>query len=296
LMVLIVQKSILTPIEQILNVSKKFADGYINIPIKTIRQDEIGALSTSMELMRLRLLETVKSITEGSVAIITAGKEIDKSSQILSEASNKQASGIELVLSSMEEMSSNIHHNTTNSKETELISTEARTDIEKVKKSFNDTVEAMRRIAIKIEVIQDIAFQTNILALNAAIEAARAGNAGRGFSVVAGEVKKLSESSANAALEIEQLTTDSVNVANQSIDLLMNVIPKIQKTSTLLEEISVSGIEQEKTSDFINTAIVNLNDVAQQNASSAEELASCSELFIQHAHKLQENLKYFELD
>ncbi len=296
IIILVVNRLILKPIEQILSISKNFADGHINMPIKSTSDDEIGKLAASMEQMRIRLQKTVLSITEGSGAIITASKEIDKSSQILAESSSKQALGIEQVLISMEEMSSNIHQNSANSKETEAISAEAKLDIEQVKKSFNETVEAMKNIAIKVDIIQEIAFQTKLLALNASIEAARAGNAGRGFAVVADEVKKLSESSDNAALEIEKLTGNSVTIASQSIELLMNVIPKIQKTSALLQDISVSGNEQEKTSAYINTAIINLNDVAQQNAASAEELAASSELFIQQALRLKKNLNYFVLD
>jgi methyl-accepting chemotaxis protein len=296
MMIMIVNRSILTPIKRILSISKNFADGHINNPIKSEGQDEIGSLSSSLEQMRVRLKNTVNSITEGSVAIINAGKEIDKSSQVLALGSAKQVNGIENVLSSMEEMASNIHQNSSNSKTTEIISAEAKQDIEKVKESFNKTVEAMNQIAEKIGIIQDIAFRTNLLALNAAVEAARAGNAGKGFAVVADEVKKLSESTGKAALEIDRLAKDSVAVANQSTSLLMNVIPKILQTSVLLHEISESGTEQEKTSQFINNAIINLNDVAQQNASSAEELAASSELFIQQALKLQKNIEYFVLD
>jgi methyl-accepting chemotaxis protein len=295
-MVFIINSSVLIPIEQILTVSKNFADGHINTPIQSIRQDEIGKLSMSLEQMRVQLQKTVKTISESSDSIITAGKEIDKSSRVLAEGSGNQAAGVEEVLSSMEEMAANIHQNSENSKETESISSEAQSDIEKVQKSVNDTAEAMKQIAVKIDFIQEIAFRTNILALNASIEAARAGNAGRGFAVVAEEVKRLSESSESAAWEIDQLTADSVAVADKSLAMLMNVIPKIQKTSQLLQEISVSGSEQENTANFINTAIVKLNEVAQQNAVSAEELATSSEIFIQQANMLRENLQYFVLD
>jgi methyl-accepting chemotaxis protein len=295
-MIYAINKTVLKPIDGLWKGVRDFAEGRLQNPIMVKSRDEIGLLAESLEQMRQHLIQIVKSIKTGSEAITTAGKEIERSSQLLSESAYNQATKVEEVISSMEEMNANIHLNSANSNETFKISNTAKTEIENVKESFYSTAQAMLEIANKTAIIKDIAFRTNLLALNASVEAARAGNAGRGFAIVAAEVKKLSEITGNAALQIDQLTNNSVSIANQSTTLLMQVMPKIQKTSELLVEISESGNEQAKTSDFINSAIVQLNEIAQQNAASAEELASSSELFIQQSQSLQEQIRYFKIN
>ena len=161
---------------------------------------------------------------------------------------------------------------------------------------MTETVSAMKEIATKISIIEEIARQTNLLALNAAIEAARAGEHGKGFAVVASEVRKLAERSQSAAGEISQLSTSSVAIAEQAGEMLNKMLPDIQKTAELVQEISASSKEQDTGADQINKAIQQLDQVIQQNAGSAEEMASTTEELSSQAEQLKATIAFFTLD
>jgi len=185
--------------------------------------------------------------------------------------------------------------NTENSRVTNTMAKEAAVQAADGGKAVDETVAMMKQIAKKISIIEEIAYKTNILALNAAIEAARAGEHGRGFAVVASEVQKLAENSQSAAQEIRQLANRSVGVAETAGKLLDNIVPSIQKTSALVQEITAASQEQSAGVGQINTAVTQLDQLSQQNASAAEELAATSEEVNGQAAHLQQIIDFFKL-
>jgi methyl-accepting chemotaxis protein len=196
----------------------------------------------------------------------------------------------------MEEMTSNIQQNTDNAQQTEKIALQAAQDIQEGSLAVNQTVESMKTIAKKISIIEEIARQTNLLALNAAVEAARAGEHGKGFAVVAAEVRKLAERSQLAATEINILSNSSVAIAEKSGKLLEQIVPNIQKTSRLVQEIAASSMEQNAGAEQINSAVQQLNQVIQNNATSAEETATSSEELSTQADQLKTTVAFFKID
>jgi methyl-accepting chemotaxis protein len=219
---------------------------------------------------------------------------MSQGSQQLSERTNEQASSVEEVSSSMEEMVSSIQQNTDNARETEKISNLASVGGKKGKESVDVAINSMMQIAQKIGVITDIAFQTNILALNAAVEAARAGEHGKGFAVVAAEVRKLAERSKIAADEISKFSTYSVSTAETAGKELQAIVPQIEKTAQLVQEIAAASVEQNGGADQVNNAIQQLNQLTQHNASLAEEIASSAEELLSQAQQLKEMVAYFK--
>jgi methyl-accepting chemotaxis protein len=214
----------------------------------------------------------------------------------MAQGSNEQAASAEEVSSSMEEMVANIQQNTDYAQETEKIAISSAKDVDEGSSAVNHTTRSMREIADKITIISEIARQTNILALNAAVEAARAGEHGKGFAVVAQEVRKLAEKSQTSAAEIDQLSKSSVSVAVNSEKLLRDIVPNIQKTAQLVQEISSSSMEQNSGAEQINKAIQQLNQVIQQNATTSEEMATASVELSRQAEDLIGMVGYFTVD
>jgi len=196
----------------------------------------------------------------------------------------------------MEEMGSNIKQNADNALQTEKISQKAAADAQDSGNAVNEAVEAMNQIAAKISIIEEIARQTNLLALNAAIEAARAGEHGKGFAVVASEVRKLAERSQTAAAEISGLSGSTVQVATKAGEMLVKLVPGIQKTAELVQEISAASAEQNSGVDQINKVLAQLDTVIQQNASASEEMASTSEELSSQAEQMQSAMEFFKVD
>jgi methyl-accepting chemotaxis protein len=225
--------------------------------------------------------ETVKQASEDvkhSADNMASGSEqVSSSSQVLSQGASEQAASAEEISSSMEEMTATIKQNADNASQTEKIAIKAAEDAREGGKTVIETVKAMKEIAGKIAIIEEIARQTNLLALNAAIEAARAGEHGRGFAVVASEVRKLAERSQKAAGEISTLSISSVKVAEDAGNMISHIVPSIQKTAELVQEISVSSSEQNNGAEQINKAVNQLDQVIQENAGSSEELSSTAE-------------------
>lgn len=195
----------------------------------------------------------------------------------------------------MEEVAANIQQNSENAQQTEKISVKAANDIEKGSEAVLGVVEAIRKISERISIIGDIAEKTDLLAINASIEAARAGEHGKGFAVVAAEIRKLAENTSKAAIEITELSSSSVEIADKSGAALIKLVPDIKNTATLVQEISVASLEQNNGVAQVNMAIQQFNSVTQQNASASEELSSSAEELAGQAEQLKETVAFFKV-
>jgi methyl-accepting chemotaxis protein len=238
----------------------------------------------------------VVDVKGAGAQIASASEQVSSTAQSLSNGASEMASNLEETTSAVEEMTGSINQNAQNAKTTNDISTSANRMAEEGGQAVNQTVEAMKEIATKISVVEDIAYQTNLLALNAAIEAARAGEHGKGFAVVASEVRKLAERSQVAAQEIGRITTDSVKISEKAGDLLKEMVPQIRKTAELIQEIAAASSEQDSGIGQINNAMVQLDQVTQQNAAGSEELASASEEMSAQAQQLMQMMDFFRVD
>jgi methyl-accepting chemotaxis protein len=250
------------------------------------------AVVVSYALVRT-LAATVKRVLEASGNLVTASEQLSATAQNLSQGASEQAASVEETSASMEEMNASISQNSENAKITGDIATRTARETLEGGKAVQETVAAMKQIAQKIAIVDDIAYQTNLLALNAAIEAGRAGEHGKGFAVVAAEVRKLAERSQVAAEEISRLATGSVDLAENAGSLLKEIVPSIQKTADLVQEISSTSSEQNSGVAQINGAITQISSAVQQNAAAAEELASTSEEVSAQSHELLNMMSTF---
>jgi methyl-accepting chemotaxis protein len=240
-------------------------------------------------------LRVVVADVKGAAANVASGsQQLSAGAVQLSQGTTEQAASAEEASSSVEEMSATIRQNADNARQTEGIARTSAADAQKGSQAVLETVDAMKKIASRISIIEEIARQTNLLALNAAIEAARAGERGKGFAVVASEVRKLAERSQVAAGEINQLTASSVEVAERAGTMLAKLLPDIQKTAELVKEINAASMEQNSGAEQINSAIQQLNNVIQQNAGGAEEIASTAEELSSQAEQLQNAMTFFK--
>ncbi len=242
-----------------------------------------------------KLCEVIGGVKQASAQVASGSQTLSDSSEVMSQGAAEQAAAAEEAASSIEEMAANIRQNADNAIETEKIAIRSAQDARDSGDAVDATVIAMREIAQKILIIEEIARQTNLLALNAAIEAARAGVQGKGFAVVAAEVRKLAERSQFAAGEINELSCNSVEVAEQAGTLLGTLVPNIQRTAELVQEISAASREQDSGADQINNSIQQLDHVIQQNSSSSEEMASTAEELLGQAEQLTDIISYFSL-
>ncbi len=242
-----------------------------------------------------KLRGVVGDVKTSADNVALGSQELSTSAEGMSQGSSEQAGSVEEVSASMEEMVSNIQQNADNSQQTERIARKAAEDAIEGGKAVAETVTAMKQIAGKITIIEEIARQTNLLALNAAIEAARAGEHGRGFAVVASEVRKLAERSQTAAGEISKLSGSSVQVAEQAGAMLAKLVPDIQRTAELVQEINGSSKEQNEGAGQVNKAIQQLDQIVQQNASAAEEMSSTAEELSSQADQLQGIMGFFKV-
>ncbi|SMF36679.1 methyl-accepting chemotaxis protein [Xaviernesmea oryzae] len=259
-------------------------------------KDEIGELLGYVNTMIERLRGVVGDALAASDNVSSGSQELSASSEQLSQGATEQASSAEEASASMEQMAANIKQNADNAAQTEKIARQSSKDAETSGQAVGRAVTAMRTIAEKISIVQEIARQTDLLALNAAVEAARAGEHGKGFAVVASEVRKLAERSQAAAAEISALSGETVQVATEAGEMLNRLVPDIQKTAELVSEISAACREQDIGAAQINEAIQQLDKVTQQNAGASEEMSATSEELAAQAEELQASIAFFRVD
>ncbi|QOY55293.1 CZB domain-containing protein [Candidatus Sulfurimonas marisnigri] len=282
-------------IETIDNSLQKLASGDLDAKIGADLPGDYNQLKVAINKTIEKLNTIIGSVNESTLQIASAADEVSSAAQSLSTGATEQASSLEETTAAVEEMAGGISQNAQNARKTNEVSRKTSSMAKEGGEAVYKTVDAMRNIAGKIGIIEDIAYQTNLLALNAAIEAARAGEHGKGFAVVASEVRKLAERSQTAAQEISQITTDSVKISEHAGTLLSEIVPSIEQTSELIEEISSASSEQDTGISQINYAMTNLDQVTQQNASASEELASASEEMSSQATHLKELVSFFKI-
>ncbi|MEO5331661.1 MAG: methyl-accepting chemotaxis protein [Magnetococcus sp. YQC-5] len=291
---LISLKQLIQAERNVAEIASKLAEGDLRVEVKTRSPED--ALMTSLGSMIQRVSQVVAEIQAGSTNVAAGSEEMSATSNQMAQGASEQAASVEESTAAMEEMAASISQNADNAKQTEAIALRAAKDAKESGIAVTGTVNAMKEIAGKISIIEEIARQTDLLALNAAIEAARAGDQGRGFAVVASEVRKLAERSQAAAAEINDMSTKSTAVAERAGELLTKLVPDIQKTAELVQEIAASSREQSSGADQVNQALQQLDQVVQQNAAASEQLASTSEELSAQAEVLQEVITFFKIN
>lgn len=284
--------TLIQALNQIIEKAQLMSQGDLTITLT--KRSENDQLMKALDDMVKANASIIMEFTTAIENIVLASQQLQSVAVQISTGSTEQASSTEEVSSSMEEMAGNINQNSDNARQTEQIALRASADIIEGNKAVAITVEAMKTIAEKIAVIGEIAEKTDLLAINAAIEAARAGELGKGFAVVAAEVRKLAENSQAAAKEINNVSKNSVKIADESGQLLQKIVPDIQKTAVLVQEIAAASLEQNSGANQVNNAIMQLNAVTQKNAAAAEEMSSSAEELASQAEQLSELISFYK--
>ena len=282
-------------IKDITSLAQSLESGDLTQEITRDYQGDFHRLKQALNNTVAKLASTITEVNSTTETLASATSQISATAQSLSQASSEQAASVEETSASVEQMAASIRQNTDNAKIANTMSADGTKKAADGGEAVTETVAAMKQIAKKIGIIDDIAYQTNLLALNAAIEAARAGEHGKGFAVVAAEVRKLAERSQVAAQEIGQLAGNSVGLAERAGKLLDEIVPATRKTADLVQEITAASQEQTVGVDQVNTAIGQLSQITQQNASASEELAATAEEMSSQAEGLQELMGFFTL-
>jgi methyl-accepting chemotaxis protein len=274
-------------------VAEQIAEG--NLTVEAKAQSDKDVLGHALISMLENLRRTVLEVTEAASSVASGSEEMSATAQQLSQGATEQASSAEECTSSMEEMGASVQQNADNAKQTDKIATKAAEDAMSSGEAVNQTVLAMKEIAEKISIIDEISRKTDLLALNAAVEAARAGEHGKGFAVVASEVRKLAERSQTAAAEISRLTADGVQRADGAGQLISRLVPDIRKTAELVREIAAASAEQGSGATQVSKAMQQLDQVIQQNASASEEMSTGADALSSQAESLQNAVSFFKV-
>ena len=272
----------------------KIADGHLDRRSSAADEHALGILA-AMLTMQKRLADVIGTISQCSQQITQAAAEVSNAAQSLSQSSCEQAASIEETSAALEQLTGSVEHNHENAQLTESIAQRAALSATTGREAVSETVMAMEKIAEKIALIEEIAYQTNLLSLNASIVAAKAGQHGAGFSVVATEVRKLALHSQDTANEINELATSGVDIAKKADQVLNEMLPEIQKTATLVQEIACASDEQACGVKQISQAIVQLDSAIQQNAAASEQLAATAEELNDQSQALMEQVSFFKM-
>ena len=292
----ITSRGITVPVSKALEAIGEITAGNLAKNIESDRKDEMGQILIGLDSMVKNLRSIVGGIQQAADQVSSSSQELSGSSQVLSSGASEQAANLEETSASIEQLSASIQSNTEQADSASRIASRCAERAQEGGQAVLNTVEAMKRIAEQITIIDDIADQTNLLALNAAIEAARAGEMGKGFAVVAVEVRKLAERSQGAAREISELARNSVTAAEDAGKLIQEVVPEIQETASLVAEIQSACQEQSSGAAQMSEAIGQLDLVTQQNASTSEESAAASEELSAQASSMMDIVSQFKLE
>ncbi len=292
----LISRSITKPLETGVQFAEKMSVGDLFHKMDVRGKDEVARLSNAMIKMSNKLKEVVSEIMSGSQQLTVASEQMNINSQTISSSTNEQAASLEEVSTAIEEMVANIEMSNDNAEKGEQLSDVAMNDIQEVSNESRKAMQANKIIAEKINVVSEIARQTNILALNAAVESARAGEQGKGFAVVAAEVRKLAERSKEAADEIVKLAQESNRLSVASNKKLEAVLPNVNKANMFMKEIAAASKEQRTGAGQINNAIQQLNQATQESASGSEEMAGSAEELSSQAILLRELIDYFKIE
>ena len=288
---------VLAAIHRTADVARQLAQGDLTATVEVEARDELGELQSSLQYTLQHLAQMIGEIRAASDQLSNAADQVSTTSQSLAQSASTQAASVEETSSAMEQMSAAIEHNADSARHTDGLAAQAASEAQAGEQAVASTVDAMRQIAEKIRIIDDITYQTNLLALNAAIEAARAGSHGKGFAVVASEVRKLAERSQLAAQDIGQLAGSSVKQAEQAGQLLEKMVRRPSaRLRCRCSRLPQSSAEQATGVEQINRAMGLLNQSTQHTASASEQLAATAEQMGAQAQLLQESMAHFRLE
>jgi methyl-accepting chemotaxis protein len=295
LLTVTVSRAITGPVQQALGALQGLTEGNLTIHVRGSGKDELGQMMLALDKLVQRLRRIMVEVHQAADGLSSAASQVASSAQSLSSGTSEQASAVEQTTSSLEEMNASVNQNAETSRRLEEMALKGASDAELTGKAAEDTLKAMQTITQQTSIVSEIAYQTNLLALNAAIEAARAGEHGKGFAVVASEVRKLAERSERAAREIADVATSSTHVANQSSELLAELVPSIQSTAELVREVAAASREQTSGIAQIGQAMTEVDKVTQRAASAAQELSSTAEQQSAQADRLKKLVGFFRV-